>query len=168
MSGGAAAPEPPMVLVAAVAENGVIGRAGTIPWQLPEDLRHFRRTTMGHAIIMGRATYEAMGALPGRTSIVLTRDPAFAAADAIVVPTLADALAAAGRSHPHQPAMVVGGAQIYRLALEAGARTQVLSEVHLSPEGDTYYPDFDRSQWRETTREPHEGFDVVRLERVLG
>lgn len=157
---------PEMVLVAAVAENGVIARDGALPWSLPEDMRHFRRTTSGHAIIMGRTTYQEMGALPDRTSIVLTRDPDFAADDAIVVHTIDEALDAAGRTHPGQPAMVVGGSQTYRLAIESGAQTQIISEIHQSPEGDTHYPDFDRAQWREAEREPHGGFDIVRLERV--
>ncbi|QLQ11883.1 MAG: dihydrofolate reductase [Nocardioidaceae bacterium] len=154
-----------MVLVAAVAENGVIARDGAIPWDLREDMLHFRRTTTGHAIIMGRTTYQEMGALPNRTSIVLTRDTSFTADDAIVVHTIDEALQAAARTHPGQPAMVVGGAQTYRLALEAGAQTQILSEVHQSPEGDTYYPEFDREEWAEERREPHDGFDIVWLHR---
>ncbi|MDP9822644.1 dihydrofolate reductase, partial [Nocardioides massiliensis] len=154
-------PEPRMILVAAVADNGVIARDGAIPWDLPEDMRHFRRTTTGHAMLMGRTTYDEMGALPQRTSIVLTRNPDFVAHDAHVVHDIDQALALAAKLHPDQPLMVVGGAQIYRLALESGAQEQVLSEVHLSPEGDTFYPDWDRSAWREDRREPHDGFDIV-------
>ncbi len=154
-------PRPRMVLVAAVAENGVIARDGAIPWDLPEDMRHFRRTTTGHAMLMGRTTYEEMGALPKRTSIVLTRNRDFAAPDAHVVHDVGEALALAARLHPEQPLMVVGGAQIYRVALEAGAQEQILSEVHQRPEGDTFYPDWDRSQWREERREAHDGFDIV-------
>jgi dihydrofolate reductase len=157
----------PMVLVAAVADNGVIARRGAIPWDLAEDRQHFRRTTTGHAIVMGRTTYDEMGALPNRTSIVLTRDHQFTATDAIVVHSLGDALDMAELSHPGKPAMIVGGAQIYQLALDNGADLQILSEVHQSPEGDTFYPKFDRSEWAEIAREPHDGFDIVTWERIF-
>ncbi|WP_341805243.1 dihydrofolate reductase [Nocardioides ochotonae] len=153
-----------MVLIAAVADNGVIGADGTIPWHLPEDFAHFRRTTLGHALIMGRATYDSIGRpLPGRTTIVLTRDRAWSADGVLVAHDLDEALALAAERDV--TAYVAGGAAIYALALPV-ADEQVLSEVHLSPEGDTRYPDFDRGQWRESAREAHDGFDVVRLVRV--
>lgn len=158
-------PYPRMVLVAAVAQNRVIARDGALPWELPDDMRHFRATTMGHAMLMGRTTYEEMGALPGRTSIVLTRDHAYTADDAHVVHDLDAALAIAERLHPGQPLMVVGGAQIYAHALASGAQEQVLSEVAQAPEGDTLYPEWDRSGWTEASREPREGFDLVRWVR---
>ncbi|MDP2775332.1 MAG: dihydrofolate reductase [Nocardioides sp.] len=153
---------PEMVLVAAVAENGVIAHEGAIPWRLPADQQHFRRTTMGHAMLMGRTTYDEMGALPGRTSIVLTRDTSYRAGEGVhVVHDLDAALALAAEQHPGQPLMVVGGAQVYGLALEHGAQHQVLSEVHAAPEGDTFYPAFDRADWREERREEHDGFTIV-------
>lgn len=155
-------PAPEMVLVAAVAENGVIAHQGAIPWRLPEDQQHFRRTTMGHAMLMGRTTYDEMGALPGRTSIVLTRDPAYRAGEGVhVVHDLDAALALADDLHPGQPLMVVGGAQVYGLALERGAQRQVLSEVHATPKGDTFYPEFDRADWAQERREEHDGFTIV-------
>nr|WP_243731815.1 dihydrofolate reductase [Nocardioides ochotonae] len=151
-------------MIAAVADNGVIGADGTIPWHLPEDFAHFRRTTLGHALIMGRATYDSIGRpLPGRTTIVLTRDRAWSADGVLVAHDLDEALALAAERDV--TAYVAGGAAIYALALPV-ADEQVLSEVHLSPEGDTRYPDFDRGQWRESAREAHDGFDVVRLVRV--
>ncbi|WP_224769015.1 dihydrofolate reductase [Nocardioides ochotonae] len=153
-----------MVLIAAVADNGVIGADGTIPWHLPEDFAHFRRTTLGHALIMGRATYDSIGRpLPGRTTIVLTRDRAWSAEGVLVAHDLDEALALAAERG--LTAYVAGGAAVYALALPV-ADEQVLSEVHLSPEGDTRYPDFDRGQWRESAREAHDGFDVVHLVRV--
>ncbi|WP_267128517.1 MULTISPECIES: dihydrofolate reductase [unclassified Nocardioides] len=154
------------MLIAAVADNGVIGADGTIPWHLPEDFAHFRRTTLGHALIMGRATYDSIGRpLPGRTTIVLTRDRSWSAEGVLVAHGLDEALALAGERG--LTAYVAGGAAVYALALPV-ADEQVLSEVHLRPEGDTRYPDFDRAQWRESAREAHDGFDVVHLVRVHG
>lgn len=152
-----------VVLVAAVADNGVIGRAGGLPWHLPEDLKHFRATTTGHAVVMGRLTYQSLGRpLPNRTNIVISRRPGWAADGATVVATLDEALAAA--SEVAGDVMVIGGAQVYAAAMPV-ADVQILTEVHQTPDGDTYYPSFDRAQWRETRREPGEGFDRVWLER---
>lgn len=152
-----------VVLVAAVADNGVIGRAGGLPWHLPEDLQHFRATTTGHAVVMGRLTYESLGRpLPHRTNIVISRRPGWSANGTTVVATLDEALAAA-KEVPGD-VMVIGGAQVYAAAMPM-ADVQILTEVHQSPDGDTYYPAFDRAQWRETRREAGEGFDRVWLER---
>ena len=154
------------MLVAAVAENGVIGADGAIPWHLPEDFAHFRRTTLGGVLVMGRATYDSIGRpLPGRTTIVLTRDPSWSAEGVLVAHDLDEALALAGERAT--TVYVAGGAAVYALALPI-ADEQVLSEVHARPEGDTRYPDFDRAQWRETAREAYDGFDVVRLVRERG
>jgi len=147
---------PDIALVVAAADNGVIGRAGDLPWRLPEDLKHFRAVTMGKPIVMGRRTYESIGRpLPGRANIVVTRDPAFGPAGVEVAATLEDALelaarraAAAGVSE----IMVIGGAEIYRSALPH-ARRIYLTEVHEAVEGDTYFPAFDRAEWREASRE---------------
>lgn len=151
-----------MVLVAAVADNGVIAHRGTIPWRIPEDLRHFRAVTRDHAVLMGRTTYEEMAApLPYRTNIVLTRDPDWSAEGVLVAHDLDEALTvAAGCEHAGRPLMVIGGAQVYALALAHGAEEQVLTEVHASPEGDTYYPVLDPGEWRERRREPHLEADV--------
>ena len=154
-----------MVLVAAVARNGVIGADGGIPWHLPADFAHFKRTTLGHTLVMGRATYESIGGpLPGRTTVVLTRDPDWApgAEGVHVTGDLASALAIAD-GLPGD-VMVVGGAQVYAAALPV-ADEQVLSEVDLTPRGDPFCPAFDAAEWDEVGREPHEGFTVVRLRR---
>ena len=148
-----------IVLVAAVAENGVIGASGGIPWHLPEDFKHFKAITLGHTLVMGRATYDSIGRpLPGRTTIVLTRDPDWSVDGVLVAHDLQAALALA--DDLPGDVMVAGGAQVYAAALPF-ASEQVLTEVHLSPDGDTFYPDFDRREWTESRREHHEGFDHV-------
>lgn len=153
--------EPRVVLIAAVAENGVIGADGGIPWHLPADFAHFKATTLGHTLVMGRATYESIGRpLPGRTTVVLTRDPSWSAEGVTTAPDLAAALADLDGE-----VYVAGGAQVYAAALPL-ADAQVISEVHLSPVGDTHYPSFDRSEWREVSRVPGDDFDVVTWERV--
>ncbi|MCW2791495.1 MAG: dihydrofolate reductase [Nocardioides sp.] len=153
-----------VVLVAAVATNGVIGAGGDIPWRIPEDFAHFKRTTLGHTLVMGRATYDSIGRpLPGRTTVVLTRDPDWSAEGVLVAHDLDDALALA--ADLPGDVMVAGGAQVYAAAMDR-ADEQVLTLVHQSPEGDTFYPSFDAAAWSESAREPHDGFDIVRLVRV--
>jgi dihydrofolate reductase len=150
-----------VTLIAAVARNGVIGAGGTIPWHLPEDFAHFKATTLGHTLVMGRATYESIGRpLPGRTTIVLTRDPEWRADGVLTAGSLEEALGLA-----EGDVYVAGGAAVYAAALRY-ADAQLLSEVDLEPPGDTYYPAFDQDQWREAGRESHTGFDVVRWVRV--
>ena len=153
-----------VVMVAAVADNGVIGLDGGIPWHLPEDMLHFRETTRGHTVIMGRTTYEGIGRpLPYRTNIVVTRRPDWTAQGVLVAGDLDEALALAAGIEGD--IIIGGGTQIYELAMPH-ATHQVLTEVHSRPEGDTRYPEFDRSQWRETRREDRDGFSWVWLERV--
>jgi dihydrofolate reductase len=152
-----------LTLVAAYAANRVIGDHGRIPWHLSEDFAHFKATTMGGVLVMGRATYDSIGRpLPGRTTIVVTRNPTWSADGVLVAHSLDDALALAAE----QPGetFVVGGTQIYEQALPL-ATHQVLTEVDLAPEGDAYYPDFDLDEWVETKREPCEGFTWVWWER---
>lgn len=153
-----------VLLIAAVARNGVIGAGGDIPWRIPEDFAHFKRTTYGHTLLMGRATYESIGRpLPGRTTIVLTRAPGWSAQGVLVSHSIEHAL---GRADALPGDLyVAGGAAVYAVTLPL-ADEQVISEVDLAPEGDTFYPDFDRSEWVETSREAHDGFDVVRWVRV--
>ncbi len=153
-----------VVLVAAVADNGVIGAAGEIPWHLPEDLRHFRETTTGHAVVMGRTTYDGIGRpLPNRTNVVVTRQRDWSAEGVLVAHSVAEALdLAAGFDGD---VMVMGGGQVYAEAMPC-ADAQVLTEVHRSPDGDTLYPPFDREEWAEVKREPHEGYEFVWLERL--
>lgn len=155
-----------LVLIAAVARNGVIGADGDMPWHLPEDLRHFKKTTQGHAVLMGRKTFESCGALPGRTNIVLSRDPSTVLPDGVLLVTsLHEAQDVARFSTGEDTMFVAGGAQVYRAALDFGAREQILSEVHADASGDTSYPTFDRSEWSEVSREPRDGFDIVRWTR---
>jgi dihydrofolate reductase len=152
-----------VVLIAAVAENGVIGDAGTIPWHLPDDFAHFKATTLGHTLVMGRATYDSIGRpLPGRTTVVLSRDPAWTADGVLTAPSFDEALALA--ADLPGDVYVAGGAAIYALALPH-ADEQILTEVPLAPPGDTFYPPFDRDEWVETERTSHEGFAVVRWRR---
>jgi dihydrofolate reductase len=156
-----------VVLVAAVAENGVIGNGPDIPWSIPGEQAEFKRLTTGNVLLMGRTTYESIGRpLPGRTTIVLTRDESWTAgehADRVhVAHTLADAYALADR-FPGD-VMVAGGAQVYAAAM-ASADAQVLSRVPLSPEGDVHYPEFDLAEWIETSRDVGEAYDRVWLTR---
>ncbi|HYO39829.1 MAG TPA: dihydrofolate reductase [Nocardioidaceae bacterium] len=161
MTGRSAGPR--VVLVAAVADNGVIGRDGDLPWHLPEDLRHFKATTRGQVLLMGRRTFESIGRpLPERTTVVLTRDPDWSADGVHVVRSVEEAIEVA--RDRGVDLMVGGGTAVYEAALPH-ATSQLLTEVHQSPEGDTSYPDVDRSVWQETWREPRDGFDWVRWER---
>jgi dihydrofolate reductase len=153
-------------IVAALARNRAIGRNNTMPWRLPEDLKRFKRLTMGHAVIMGRKTFESIGsALPGRSNIVITRSRDWSPPGCIVAHSLDAALAAVDLS---REAFVIGGAQIYALALPLTQRLH-MTEIARDFEGDTFFPEFDRSQWREISRERHaaagaEGFDYAFVE----
>ena len=160
-SGGSVArPGKRVVLVAAVAENGVIGADADIPWKISEDFAHFKATTLGHTLVMGRATYASIGRpLPGRTTIVLTRDPDWRAEGVTTAAGLEAALALA-----EGDVYVAGGATVYAAALPY-ADEQLISEVDLEPDGDTFYPAYDEAEWPEVSRERHEGFDVVRRVR---
>ncbi len=152
-----------VVMVAAVAENGVIGAGGDIPWSIPEDLRHFRATTRDNTVVMGRRTFDSIGhPLPYRTNVVVTRDRTWRGEGVFVAPDVPEAVEMAQAFDGD--VMVIGGGQIYTAAMPL-ATHQVLTEVHAAPEGDTHYPDFDRAAWRETRREAHDGFDFVWWER---
>jgi len=151
--------KPRIVLVAAVADNGVIGVDGDIPWHHPEDFAHFKAETLGHTLVMGRATYDSIGRpLPGRTTVVVTRDLAWRADGVLVAHSFDGALALA--ADLPGDVMVAGGAQIYALALPH-ATHQVLTEIHATPEGDTRYPDWDPAQWTETRRRSGDGLEWV-------
>lgn len=145
---------PEIVLVVAVADNGVIGRAGAMPWHLPADLAHFRRLTVGKPVVMGRKTFESIGKpLPGRHNIVLTRQPGWTSAGVSVVANLAEAIAAAGLNPMARAPeiMVIGGAQIYSEALPIATRVE-LTRIHVAPEGDTWFAPLDPERWVETAR----------------
>lgn len=148
-----------LVIVAAVSENGVIGRDGDMPWRLRSDLRRFRARTMGRPIVMGRKTYESLGApLKGRTNIVVSRDPAFAAPGIAVAADLARALESARGDALRRGVdeiMVIGGGDVFRELMPRAARLEV-TRVHASPEGDAFFPEIDGQAWRETARERHE------------
>ena len=147
-----------LVLVAAIAENGVIGRAGALPWRLKTDMRHFRGLTAGHPVVMGRATYAAIGKpLRDRTSIVVSRNGAFAAPGVAVAPNLAAALdVARGDALRRGVAaiMIAGGADLYAQTIGCAARLEI-TRVHASPQGDAVFPAIDPAQWRETARREH-------------
>ena len=165
-AGGRLETTPPrkrIVLVAAVADNGVIGADGTIPWRLPDDLKHFRRTTTGHTVLMGRKTYQSIGRpRPDRTNIVITRDPSWTADGVHVAHSVKDAIE---RAHDFAgDVMVIGGGTVYAETRPL-ADAQVLTEVHRSPAGDTRYPPYDRAEWAETRRERYDGYHIVWLER---
>jgi len=137
-------------IVAALAHNRAIGRNNSMPWRLPEDLKRFKRLTMGHAVIMGRKTFESIGsALPGRSNIVITRSRDWTPSGCVVAHSLEAAFAACGES---REAFVIGGAQIYALALPY-AQHLYMTEIEHDFQGDTFFPEFDRSHWRELSRE---------------
>ncbi len=144
-----------LVLIAAVADNGVIGRAGGLPWRLKSDLQHFRALTLGHPVLMGRRTHQSIGKpLPGRTNIVVSREPAFAAPGVLVAPTLEAALEAArGDALRRDVAaiMVIGGADLYVQTMPFAARLEI-TRVRASPLGDALFPAIDEREWRETAR----------------
>ena len=150
-----------ITLLAAVGANLVIGRDGAMPWHLPEDLSHFKATTMGHTMVMGRRTYDAIGrALPGRRTIVMTGQQGWHAAGVEVAHSLAEALALAGPTE----VFVVGGGQVYREAMPF-ADQMMLTEIEQSPDGDAFFPTFEPDDWHETAREAHDGFAWVTYER---
>lgn len=155
---------PAIYLVAAVAANGIIGANGRLPWHFPEELRHFKRLTMGHPLIMGRRTWESLGRpLPGRENIVVTRTPGYEAPGAAVASSL-DAAIALCLGEP--VAFVIGGTQLFEAALPL-ARGLVLTEIQREYQGDTWFPAYDRAQWRETQREAHAAADGTRFDIVL-
>ena len=157
-------PEPRIYLVAAVASNGIIGANGGLPWRLPEDLAHFKRLTLGHPVIMGRRTWESLkGPLPGRDNIVVTRTPGYEAAGAAVASSLEAALALCWGE---PVAFVIGGSRLFAESLPLAAGL-VMTEIERDFEGDTRFPDYDRSRWKETQRERHVTADGMRFDFVL-
>jgi dihydrofolate reductase len=140
-----------VTLIAAIASNGVIGIGNQLPFRLPEDLKRFKALTMGHPIVMGRKTWQSLPrALPGRHNIVITRQLNFVAEGASVVASLEAALALVG----DVPVFIIGGAEIYALALPRATCLE-LTEVAAAVEGDVFFPNYDRSQWHESNRSAH-------------
>lgn len=157
------------MLVAAVARNRVIGAGGALPWSIPADLKHFRALTMGKPIVMGRATFDSIGRpLEGRTNIVLTRNPNFAKRGIARAGDVPSALEIARREHgAGTEVCVIGGGQIYSLFM-AIADQMELTIVDAAPEGDAFFPDWDRSDWNQTWSERHPGpppFEFARFIR---
>lgn len=160
-----------ITLIAALSDNRVIGRGGGLPWHLPADLKRFKALTMGHAIVMGRRTWDAVGRpLPGRRTIVLTRRHDFEASGAVVVHDLEAALAAAGDD---DTVFIAGGGDIYALALPRADRME-LTHVHAVLDGDAFFPPFDAGAWRTVFEQRHEAderhafaFTFRTLERVV-
>ncbi len=139
-------------LIAAMADNGVIGRNNRLPWRLSADLQRFKALTMGKPIVMGRKTWESIGRpLPGRTNIVVTRDVGYRAEGCVVVHSVDQALEVAAGS---DEVMVIGGANLYQQLLGRADRLY-LTQVRADVEGDAWFPGFDRAQWREVERESH-------------
>ena len=149
---------PRTALIAAVASNGAIGLEGDMPWHISEDLKYFKRVTMGAPVIMGRKTYASIGsALPGRANIVITRNTAFSSDDADVVHDVAAGVRKAqaiAQIDGSAEVFVIGGAEIYAQVLAAADRVY-LTEIDGEFSGDAFFPDLDTTQWREVSREPH-------------
>ncbi len=165
-----------IVLLAAVAQNGVIGRDNTLPWRLKSDMQHFRTVTMGKPVVMGRKTYQSIGKpLGGRTTIVVSRDPAFTAPGIVVASNLAAALEAARGDALRRGAsaiVVAGGGDIYKQAMPLATHLSI-TEVGKSVDGDARFPAIDPQSWRETARSEHKPaaddecpFAFVAYERV--
>ena len=144
-----------IIIVAAVAENGVIGRGNALPWRLKSDMAHFRSLTMGKPVVLGRKTYQSIGKpLPGRTTIVISRDRAFNATGIVTAPSLDAALTTARGDALRRRAdaiIIAGGADIYAQALPRATRL-VITEVHMPVQGDAQFPVIDRQIWRESAR----------------
>lgn len=139
-----------LALIVAMAHNRTIGRDNALPWHIPEDLKHFKALTMGHHMIMGRKTYDSIGKpLPGRTTVVVTRNSQLVIAGCVVAHSLEDALSACAGD---DEIFIVGGAELYAQALPL-ADTLYVTEVLQDVDGDAHFPAFDLSQWQETARE---------------
>lgn len=155
-------------LIVAYAQNNVIGRDNSLPWKLPSDLAHFKRTTLGHPVIMGRKTWESLGRpLPGRRNIVISRNPLYEAAGAQCVASLALAIEAVRDA---DQAFVIGGAQIYQEALPF-AQQVIATEVQAHIEGDAFFAPLDKKNWTEISRISHPpenglSFDVVQYAKL--
>ena len=144
--------KPRVSLIVAMAKNRVIGVNNTLPWRLPADLKHFKTLTMGHHIVMGRKTYESIGKpLPGRTSVVVTRNANYAQPGVVVVNSLEAAISACGED---SEIFVIGGAELYRQAIDLADRIY-LTEIDAAISGDAHFTEFDRKLWREYGRVSH-------------
>lgn len=139
-------------LIVAIANNGVIGIDNTLPWHLPEDLKRFKALTMGHHIIMGRKTYDSLGRLlPGRTTVIVTRNADYEVEGALIAHSLEQAIALCGND---DEVFLIGGAELYRAGLGLSNKLYI-TEIDLDVAGDAHFPQIDDAQWQETAREAH-------------
>jgi dihydrofolate reductase len=156
-----------LVLIVAMAKNGVIGVDGDLPWRIPDDLKRFKKLTLGHPCIMGDVTYESLPPkfrpLPGRENIVLTLDPEYEAPGATVKYSWDEAL---DHCKGKEVAFICGGATIYREGIKRADRLEI-TLVERDVDGDTYFPVIDYSKWEETNREPHDGFTFLTYQRKV-
>ncbi len=149
-------------MIAAMAKNRVIGHKNTLPWHLPEDLKHFRNLTMGHHILMGRKTFESIGKpLPGRKSVVISRNPDFFFQGVEVARSIDQAISLCSGD---EEIFFIGGAALYDQAIVFAQRIY-LTEIRQEYEGDAYFPEIDAEVWQEASRERHGGYDFVVYER---
>ena len=162
-------------LIAALTQNRVIGRNNDLPWHLPDDMKYFMQTTKEHYVIMGRRNYDSIPEkfrpLPNRTNIVVTRQKNFTAENCRVVHSIEEGLQLAEKAN-QQEVFIIGGAEIYAQGLSKANRLY-LTEIHGTIEGDTYFPEFDKNQWKEVSRKPHPtndrhafAFDFVVYEKI--
>jgi dihydrofolate reductase len=157
-------------MIAAMAQNRVIGKDNDMPWHMPADLKHFRRITLGKPVVMGRKTYESIGRpLPGRTNFVLSRDPNLAIEGVVVVPSFERAIELAGNV---EELMVIGGGNIYHSCLPLADRLY-LTQIELEVEGDTRFPDYTVYDWDEVSRESYSidadnahAYHFIQLDRI--
>lgn len=144
--------KPRISIIVAVARNGVIGRDNKLPWHLPADLRYFKSLTLGHHVVMGRKTFESIGKpLPGRTSVVVTRQPGYQAPGAIVASSVDQALAKCAED---SEVFIIGGAELFAQTMDRADRLYA-TEIQQDFEGDVRYPEYDRGEWKEISREKH-------------
>ena len=157
-----------IIIIAAIADNNVIGNKNTIPWYIPEDLKRFKEITTGNPVIMGRNTFESIIArikkpLPNRENYVLTRNQEYTPEGIHIAHTLQEALEQV-RTSGKTKAYIIGGQQVYQEAIPI-AHTLEITHVHQNPTGDTFFPDISKAHWKETRREQHEEYDFIRYER---
>ncbi len=156
-----------ITIIVAIANNNVIGKANALPWYIPEDLKRFKALTTGHTVVMGRKTFESILArihkpLPDRNNVVITRQKDYSVPDGVEVCASLDAALAA---HANEDIFVIGGAEIYKQALDT-ADQLLITEVTGEHEGDVFFPPIDSNVWKEVAREPHHGYSFVTYERA--
>lgn len=147
-----------LVIIAAISDNNVIGKEGKLPWHIPEDLKRFKKLTLNYSVIMGRKTFESIGkALPDRINVVVTHDKNYQPIDVIVVHSFDEAI---GKCKNYEKTFIIGGQSIFAEALNIADKLEI-TEVHETIDGDAYFPDFDKNEWKETKREDHGEYSFV-------